>query len=281
MHYDKRHIIKIYDDFFPWLEKRMEEHDVKKTLINNKMDKPFRTEAGEVFGGSLALIPIQVIHGIILQVFGNEKSADFPNLVDNETGERIAHQYAKSFYGETALYNLYLKMFKNINRISLTKPIHDTKIFKVLFRDSGELPYLTNSCNIEKPWCRKCEKCLYVFAGFSAFGDYSKTIKAFGSNPMEDPDNINIWKDLLGLYDRIPWECVGHPEETQLYFYKMYRSKIRNIAIDLFEERVLKGIDDPKTHFRDIEQKYSEIYDTHHHMPPWLWNKVKAILMQT
>ncbi len=30
---------------------------------------------------------------------------------------------------------------------------------------------------------------------------------------------LNIWEELPGLKNFIPWECVGHPEEVQLYFY--------------------------------------------------------------
>lgn len=38
---------------------------------------------------------------------------------------------------------------------------------------------------------------------------------------------LNIWEELPGLKNFIPWECVGHPEEVQLYFYK-----VKNMGVD-------------------------------------------------
>ena len=77
---------------------------------------------------------------------------------------------------------------------------------------------------------------------------------------------------FLGLNDRIVWYYVGLPEETQLYFYKLYNKGVEGKAIDLFKERILsplqeEGEDSAKNYFADIEEKYSKIYENHHNMP--------------
>jgi hypothetical protein len=279
----KRHVLRIYDGYASWLENRLQSFDVLGGMENDGIAKPFRTESGEVFAGSFAMVPIQVVNGIPLQVFGNEKSADFPNLIDKETGESIAHQFAKSIYGETAVFNFYDKFFSNIQRVSLTKPIHDVKIFKSLFALAGDLPYLTNSCNFTKPWCRKCEKCLYVFSGFSAFGDHERTVQAFDADLFDEPELLPIWEDLLGLNGRIPWECVGHPEEVQLNLYKALQSGTVGCVIDMFMEKIVKpltGVDKKflDHHFEMIEEKYSRVDKHHHHMPVWLSRKIFSVL---
>ncbi|GGX57803.1 hypothetical protein [Streptomyces noursei] len=277
----QRHIMVIKDDYAPWIRERVNEFEVTEAMLNAGLDKPFRTESGEVFEGSFAMALVQVASGIRVQAFGNEKSADFPNIIDTGTGEEIAHQFCKSMHAESAICGLYEKIFSSIQRVSITKPIHDVEIFRALFFLTDELPYLTNSCNFSKPWCCRCEKCLYVFAGFSAFGNHRKTVTTFGKDVFNDPHTLPVWEDLLGFKGRIAWECVGHPEETQLYFYKCRKSGIAGCALDMFEARVIDPLkargygDEGIEHLFDaIEQKYSMIHPNHHHMPEWLANRV-------
>jgi len=280
---NRQHVVQVRDDLQPWLERRMASVGVPNPIQRDGIAKPFRTEAGEVLVGSLAMVPIQVTRGIGVQAFGNERSADHPNLVDPDTGEAIAHQFAKSIYGETLFQRLYERLFANVARVSLTKPINDTRIFRTLFELGGDRAYLTNSCNLAKPWCRRCEKCLYVFAGFSAFGDHAATVAAFGGDPFDDPATLPVWEDLLGLNGRIAWECVGHPEELALYLYKAVAAGIDGCAIDMFRARVLEplcasngtSLDD---RFAAVERSYSEVDPSHHRMPAWLSSRVLDVL---
>lgn len=265
--------ITVHDAYFPWLEER-----IAVFKIQQQIDKYFRREAGEVFFLSLALIPIQIANNLSLQIFGNEKSADIPNLVDPRTQETVAHQWAKSYEGEKTLHELYSDMFSGVNRVSLTKPVHDVKIFQTLFDLDTELPYLTNSCNVRKPWCCHCEKCAYVFAGFSAFGVHDKVVKAFGKDLFNERSVLPIWEELLGLKGYVPWECVGHPNEVQLYFYKVRNKGVKGCAVEMFEDRVLKRFIEQReleTYFDGLEENYSRVYEEHHFMPNWLWGAVK------
>ncbi|NMX21577.1 hypothetical protein C5S30_03910 [ANME-1 cluster archaeon GoMg4] len=282
---EKQHVVLIYDDYYPWLRERLKRFKVSERIQESSVKKQkFRTEAGEVFFGSMSFIPIQILYDTGLQVLGNEKSADAPNLVDEVTGEEISHQWMKSIYAEKEMFDLFGKMFQGIERVSLLKPFHDVWIFKTLFEKAGDKVYTTYSCNVQKPWCGLCEKCAYVFAGFSAFGNHEKTIKAFGKDLFRDEELIPIWRQLLGLEGYIPWECVGHPEEVQLYFYKAYNSNITGAVIQLFQQEILdrqlkeKGVDVEK-YFNEIEEKYSRVYEEHHYMPDRLWKKVHKIVV--
>lgn len=282
---DVANILIIRDDYERWLEARMDEHGIADVVTVDGRVKPFRTEAGEVFAGSFAMIPLQLARGVGVQAFGNERSADFPNIVDSTSGEEIAHQFAKSYASEAAVDRLYQTLFRNIHRVSLTKPIYDVTIFETLFSLTSERPYLTNSCNHRKPWCNRCEKCLYVFAGFIAFGDHHKTVEAFGQNLFDVPDILPVWEDLLGLNDRIAWECVGHPEEAQLYLYRARSAGLSGCAIDMFDERIwtplverLGSAATAGRHFDDIYTRYTVIDDGRHHMPEWLAPRVVDVV---
>jgi len=65
-------------------------------------------------------------------------------------------------------------------------------------------------------------------------------IETFGNNLFEMEENLPIWEELLGLKGYIAWECVGIPEETQLYFYKLYVRGIQGKAPSLFEGKIQK-----------------------------------------
>ncbi|HIE02829.1 MAG TPA: hypothetical protein EYP59_21535 [Thiotrichaceae bacterium] len=278
LNFQNHHLITIDDDYYLWLETRLKEYQVREYLQEQGITKPFRTEAGEVLCNPLMFAPIQIVHDLELAIVGHEKSADAPNFIIPETGEKIAHQWAKSIEGENAVHRLLNNLFKNIGCVSITKPIYDVSIFKLLFQITGELPYLTNSCNIKKPWCCECEKCAYVFAGFTAFGNHKRTIEAFGDDLFQREKLLQTWRELLGLEGYIPWECVGQAEEVQLYFYKAYHAGVTGTAINLFCEEILSKINgDPEVYFNNIEHKYSQV-DCEHHLPIWLLEKVMPIL---
>lgn len=283
LQYRKSHGVYFYDDYYTWLEERMNKANIiekTKTYFGNNH---FRIEAGETLLTTMAMIPVQVTHTIPLLVLGHEKSADAPNLIEPESQQEISHQWTKSFTYHKALSQQMQRIFQGVSSTSLTKPIHDVKIFDLLFKFDQVLPYATNSCNIQKPWCCHCEKCCYVFAGFAAYGDLDKTIQAFGKNLLDLEENLPIWADLLGLNGYIAWECVGLPEETQWYFYKLYQKQIKGLAMDLFKQQVIQPLQekniDINEYFQEIEKQFSQVYENHHTMPDWLWEKIRGVLV--
>ena len=279
----RQHNLYFYDEYYPWLKERIDKTNLRRRLKENCPPKFFRTEGGEMILLTLSIVPIQVMYRIPISVFGNEKDANEPNLIEPVSGENVAHQWAKSLIAEQEINKLMTKMFKEIRTLSLTRPLHDLKVFDTLFRLDKELPYATNSCHIQKPWCGHCEKCCYVFAGFCTYGNYQETVAAFGKDLFAIKENLSIWEELLGLKGYIPWECIGQPEETQFYLYKQYQRGVKNSAIDLFESKFIlplkqKGEDEVNIYFQAIEDKFLRVYENHHTMPNWLWEKIKPII---
>lgn len=272
------HQVYFEDEYYIWLEKRMQRLNIRERLP----DKPFRTESGETLLSSLAYVPVQLVYGCEIQVWGNEKSADLPNLTLPTTGEAIAHQWSKSLEAEQVINRFLHRLFAGVHRSSLIKPLYDVRIFKTLFEIAGNLPYATNSCNIQKPWCGQCEKCAYVFLGFAAYGDFSKTVATFGKNLLEQMALNQIWKELLGLKENISWECVGSADEVRVYFYRIYQKRqLQDQAVRLFEKQILKPLrmeglseEEINRYFDDLEREYLQVHYYHHTMPDWL---IKAL----
>ncbi len=138
------------------------------------------------------------------------------------------------------------------------------------------------SCNIQKLWCCRCEKCCYVFAGFCAYGNREKVINAFGKDLFTIDENLSTWSELLRLKGYIPRECVGMPEETQLYFYRLYQQGVRNQAITLFEHEILTPLQNSgesvENYFQQIQNQFGQVDENHHTIPQWLWKKISPVL---
>ena len=85
----------------------------------------------------------------------------------------VNHQYLKSFAACRALRNfLRSTVAEGMEVFSLLKPLHDYRIYRLLQRYPQVLPDI-HSCNIIKPWCRRCPKCAYVWINLVAiFGEH-------------------------------------------------------------------------------------------------------------
>ena len=109
------------------------------------------------------------------------------------------------------------------------------------------------------------------------YGDYDKVVEAFGEDLLEVPENLAVWRELLGLHNHIPWECVGQPEETQYYFYKLHQQGVKNLALDMFVKEWLEPMQKQhqiQDYFQKVEHQFNRPYDNHRTMPDWLWGKI-------
>lgn len=164
-----------------------------------------------------AALPIALAHGYGQMIFGNEASANRGNLLWNRTGEEVNHQWGKSLEAE-ALLDEYVRseLVADLRVFSVLMPLHDVLIFELLRRDERSAP-ATHSCNVQKPWCRRCAKCAYVWLGMRAHLDDPATTDAmFGEDLLEIPENEPHFRALAGLHSHTPFECVGRVEETRI-----------------------------------------------------------------
>lgn len=162
-------------------------------------------------------LPIALASGITGIVLAHERSADKGQVRWDESGEDVNHQWGKSHDAER-LINRYIQdeLLADVSYYSILKPIYDIAIFGALER-VGEAVTRTHSCNIRKPWCMSCPKCLYVWLGYAAFLPRDRLVATFGDvNPLADPKAVFTFRQLVGLEDQLPFECIGEAEEAAL-----------------------------------------------------------------
>src|SRR5689334_18205470 len=150
----------------------------RQWVIDDLLDSPvvaLRPELGvtsllaaETPASVFAALPLAVVRGYRGLVVAHEHSANAANLVWEATGEGVNHQWGKGWEAEQLL-DRYVRseLCADVRYFSVLQPVHDEVIFELLARDA-ELAPLTHSCNLKKPWCGACAKCVYVWLQMSA-----------------------------------------------------------------------------------------------------------------
>jgi len=225
-----RHRIWIYDDFLPSPVLALAPELGIKSLT-----------AGETLGSAFAVLPLALAHGFTNLVLAHEKSADVGNMNWPVTGEQINHQWGKSFTAEKLL-SQYIRqhLLTNVHYFSLLKPIHDAVIFSSL-RDYLHIVPATHSCNVSKPWCKRCAKCAYVWLNYAAYLPPHTVRQIFGENLFDIEENMLWFRQMIGLEAHTPFECVGQIEESRLAFQLCRAQGYEGKAMTLYAEAFPEG----------------------------------------
>ncbi|HEY5949477.1 MAG TPA: hypothetical protein VIV40_28480, partial [Kofleriaceae bacterium] len=171
--------------------------------------------AAETPASVFAALPIALARGYRGLVVAHEASANAANL--DWDGEPVNHQWGKSWEAERLL-DRYVRdhLVSNVRYFSVLAPVHDEVIFELLTRDADLAP-LTHSCNVRKPWCGECAKCAYVWLQFAAHLPAERVAETFGRDNLgERAVNQLHFRQLLGLAEHTPFECVGSAPEARL-----------------------------------------------------------------
>lgn len=172
--------------------------------------------AAETPSSVFGVLPLLLDRGYRSAVVGHEASANTGNLVWEKTGEDVNHQWGKSLAAERML-DEYIRseLCRDTGVFSVLMPLHDVVIFSLLRRDEGALG-ATHSCNVKKPWCRRCPKCAYVWLGYRAHLSPEAVTALFPEDLLEVPENEGFFHDMMGLGAHTPFECIGQIEESRL-----------------------------------------------------------------
>lgn len=196
----------------------------RQWIIDDLLDSPVIAQRPDLGARSLlaaetpasvfAALPLALARGYTGLVVAHEASANAANLEWN--GEGVNHQWGKGWEAEQLL-SRYVRehLLENVHYFSVLAPVHDEVIFELLARDA-ELAPLTHSCNVDKPWCGRCAKCVYVWLQFAAHLPADVVEATFGANLGEYPENEPHLRELLGLAEHTPFECVGSAPEARL-----------------------------------------------------------------
>ncbi|MFZ2706986.1 MAG: hypothetical protein WAY88_02550 [Minisyncoccia bacterium] len=196
-------------------------------------------------------------------VFSNERSADFGNF--DYLGLHVNHQWCKSTEAEKMI-NEYTQKYitPDISSASLLRTYSELEIVKQFSKYPKYLNQVT-SCNtyfflpsiVQKLlprsyWCKKCPKCVFLFASYSAFLPKKDLVNIFGADLYKKKSLLPLFRSILGIEGNKPLDCVGEPDEMIL---AMHLARSRNeyageAAMQLFEDHF------PRTkNYSELEEK--------------------------
>lgn len=143
----------------------------------------------------------------------NETSAN-ESTVRNST---VNHQYSKSFQFEQD-FNRYVKTLMDapIHYFSLLRPLTEIQIAKI-FAGAEKYHKVFRSCNAGSKqgiWCCECPKCLFVYIILSPFLSKEKLHTIFGQDLLEKESMDKYFRELTGIDENKPFECVGTRSEV-------------------------------------------------------------------
>jgi hypothetical protein len=203
--------------------------------------RPRQIIAGETPASLFGAMPIAAEHGYRHLVVAHERSANTGNLTWQATGEVINHQWGKSFEAEQLL-DAYIAGAGIAGPApsywSILQQVHDPVIFSMLEDRLDAVPF-THSCNVSKPWCMRCPKCAYVWLNYKAWLPWEVVDPMFGgANLLNAAENQLSYRQMLGLEDHTPFECIGQVEESRLAFALCRARGLRGAAMDTFSEEL-------------------------------------------
>ncbi|CAF3440979.1 unnamed protein product [Rotaria socialis] len=235
-------IEKLMDTSLPISRHKLSVND---TFLNTPIDsfcsryQIHQVLAAETPASIFSVLPLVLVLGYRHIILAHERSADKDNLVWNATGEDVNHQCGKSLEAEI-LINKYIQeeLISGIIYFSLLKPIHDVIIFSMLEEHLTSV-LCTHSCNIIKPWCKRCAKCAYVWLNYMAYLPIELVNKIFNSENLLDlPENQISFRQMLGLEAHTPFECIGQISEVKLAFELVRRKGVMGTAMTTYTTNV-------------------------------------------
>jgi hypothetical protein len=203
------------------------------TLIQRTIDPRLIeiSRSGKALNGH---IPITAINSVLLTlhaqaqgldwvVFANERAASEPTMEVN--GHPVNHQFSKSLEFEDALRAAFKEAGARAEYFSVLRPVSELWTAHYLATRSGALDIFA-SCNRNfvfagpavlnegQRWCGQCAKCVYTAVLLAPFLSLGRHAAVFQSRPLHDRANAEFLREIAGLTDAKPWECVGERREV-------------------------------------------------------------------
>ncbi len=152
------------------------------------------------------------LSGIPNVALSNESSANESTV----KGSYVNHQYSKSLEFEDDFRN-YVNEAASFNYFSFLRPLSELQI-AMLFSRFTAYHDVFRSCNVgskEDIWCGHCAKCLFAYIILSPFIAPERLNAIFGKSMLDDTSLNLEFRQLLGLAETKPFECVGTVSEVR------------------------------------------------------------------
>jgi len=136
---------------------------------------------------------------------------------------------------------------------------------------------ISKKWNQDTLWCKKCPKCLFVYAMLSAFLSSEDLMKIFWSDLYQDESLETTFRELLGLEWIKPFECVGEIEEVVLAMsmtVEKYQSDTLPYILQIFKTEVYDTMSESER--QKSEKKLFKIYRADN-IPEWIHHLEKKL----
>lgn len=195
-------------------------------------------------------------------VYSNERSSNYGNA--QYLGETVSHQWSKSQEFED-LFRSYVQknITESVEYFSLLRPLYEIQIAKIFTLLPQYFEVFSSSNHNFKMkhdnrnrWDYTSAKTAFVFCLLAAFLPRSHMNKIFGANLFDKPELETIFKELLGVKNIKPFDCVGTPEEVKIAFYlaREHGEYANTSIMNMYEKEVLPTIHD------SIESMKTEVF---------------------
>lgn len=172
---------------------------------------------------SLAGVAMATLYGWGPVVMSNERSADEGNLTWR--GHSINHQWSKGLEAESLLRDA-LRYHCGLTEscFSLLRGLSELHIARLFAATTG-YDELVTSCNFAfrsddrervARWCTRCAKCRFIFLALAPFMSRDRLVGIFDADLLSDPEQLQGYRELLGLAGHKPFECVGEVQECRV-----------------------------------------------------------------
>ena len=204
------------------------------TLIKRRIDPRLIeiSRSGEALNGH---IPITGLNSALLTlfaeameldwvVFANERAASEPTM--EAKGHPVNHQFSKSLEFEDALRDAFSEAGARAEYFSILRPVSELWTAHFLATRGAAALDIFASCNrnfvfagpsvlrADQRWCGACAKCVYTAVLLAPFLSVERHREVFQSQPLHNAANMDFLREIAGLTDAKPWECVGERREV-------------------------------------------------------------------
>ena len=243
-----------------------EEHSIilKRTLDKEllKLNEKGFLNGHTPFSALLAFTSVlaALASGAKYVALSNENSANQSTV----PGSKINHQYSKSLEFEND-FSAYLKQYihSELKYFSFLRPLNELQIAALFSRYIQHFQSF-RSCNVGSKtdsWCGRCPKCLFTYIILSPFVDNKTLTNIFGADLLAKKSLEPVFKELTGLVDVKPFECVGTPQEVNVALWKKASLKENEpVLIDKFKS-IFEGL-----HSSDFDNLLENL-STEHNLP--------------
>lgn len=187
-------------------------------------------------------------------VLSNETSANETTVKDSF----VNHQYSKSFEFEQD-FMWYVKTMVDtpILYFSLLRPLMEIQI-AMLFAKSKQYHKVFRSCNAGSKqgiWCCNCPKCLFVYIILLPFLSQEELLEIFGENLLDKEGMDLYFRELTGIEENKPFECVGTRKEVLVSLKDYINKGGKSLLTERYQDIILQEPDELETLLQGWEEE--------------------------